>query len=227
MPVAAAREAIMSELHADGHRALQDAFQMRRVADALESGVVRPVLKQMDQKFIASLDMFFLSTIDRNGFPTVSYKGGDTGFVRVLDDRALAFPVFDGNGMYLSAGNLDANPKVGLLFIDFERPRRLRVHGTAEVLRAHPMIDEVAGAELVVRVDVAHLFTNCPRYIHKIVEREVSPYVPKAGKEPPVPDWKRVDYLNPLLPEGMRERAAKEGPLLSETEYRKEFWRDL
>ena len=211
----------MSELYADGHRALQEAFGMRRVADALESGVVRPVLKEMDQKFIASLDMFFLSTIDRNGFPTVSYKGGDAGFVRVLGERTLAFPVFDGNGMYLSAGNLDANPKVGLLFIDFQRPRRLRVHGTAQVLRAHPMIDEVPG------VDVAHLFTNCPRYIHRIVEREVSPYVPRRGKEPPVPDWKRVDYLNPLLPEKTRERAAKKGPLLSETEYRKEFWRGL
>lgn len=177
----------MSELYADGHRALQDAFEMRPIADALESGLVRTVLTERDRRFIAGLDMFFLSTIDRHGVPTVSYKGGERGFVRVLDDRSLAFPVFDGNGMFLSTGNLDANPNVGLLFIDFERPRRLRVHGTAEVLRARPMLAEIPGAQLIVRIAVTHLFTNCPRYIHKVIRREASPDVPKAGAEAPMP----------------------------------------
>ncbi|MFN2627540.1 MAG: pyridoxamine 5'-phosphate oxidase family protein [Gaiellaceae bacterium] len=61
--------------------------------------------------------------------PQCSYKGGDPGFVRVLDDAAIAFPCYDGNGMYLSIGNVLVTAHVGLLFVDFEGGKRLRLHG--------------------------------------------------------------------------------------------------
>lgn len=73
-----------------------------------------------------------MATADGEGRPQCSYKGGDPGFVRVLDERTIAFPVYDGNGMYLTAGNALVNPHVGLLF-DFERRRRMRLNGTASV----------------------------------------------------------------------------------------------
>ena len=66
--------------------------------------------------------MFFLATADEHGMPQCSYKGGDPGFVRVVDEHTLAFPSYDGNGMYLSLGNLLVNPQVGILFIDFAQP---------------------------------------------------------------------------------------------------------
>lgn len=79
--------------------------------------------------------MFFLATADAQGRPSCSYKGGEPGFVRVLDEQTLAFPRYDGNGMFLSLGNALENPHVGLLFIDFVRARRLRFNGEASAPR--------------------------------------------------------------------------------------------
>ena len=83
--------------------------------------------------------MFFLATCDADGNPQCSYKGGDPGFVRVVDDRTLAFPVYDGNGMFLSLGNIRAHANVGMLFIDFEHPNRVRVNGVASRRSRRPI----------------------------------------------------------------------------------------
>src|ERR671925_166340 len=161
----------MSSPYHDGSRRLQDRFDTRRLADRLdEKFLSRPVIDAEDRAFIERMDMFFLATADAEGRPQCSYKGGDPGFVRVLDDRTLAFPSYDGNGMYLSLGNLRANPHVGLLFIDFlaRRPSRLRVNGIASIDEEDPLLDEYAGAQLVVRVRTVQVFPNCPRYIHRM-----------------------------------------------------------
>ena len=120
----------MSDTHGmyhEGSRALQDRYDTRRLADRLEAVKVHDRFTPADREFVERLDMFFLATADAEGRPTCSYKGGDPGFVHVVDDRTLAFPNYDGNGMYLSMGNALVNPAVGLLFIDFERQRRMRV----------------------------------------------------------------------------------------------------
>jgi predicted pyridoxine 5'-phosphate oxidase superfamily flavin-nucleotide-binding protein len=183
-------------LYHDGNRELQDRFDSRRLADRLEEVKVTDTIGPRDREFIEAMDMLFLATADAQGRPTCSYKGGDPGFVRVLDDRTLAFPSYDGNGMFLSAGNVLVNPEVGLLFISFERRRRLRVNGTASVEPAR----EGDRSLLTVRVRVREVFPNCPRYIHRyeLVERSV--YVPRGGAEPPVPDWKRRDWARDVLP---------------------------
>jgi hypothetical protein len=141
--------------------------------------------------------MFFLATADAAGAPDCSYKGGDPGFVRVLDDTTLAFPSYDGNGMFRSLGNVSVNPQVGLLFIDWERPRRLRVSGEATLLEPDAAFP---GAQLVVHVRARLIFPNCPRYIHRLAEVERSEYVPRAGLEPPVPAWKRFEMFSDVLP---------------------------
>src|SRR5690606_15191068 len=133
------QEPPMSELYGDRHRALQDQFQTRRLADRIEDSIVSDRLSEQTQAFIAARDMFFLSTIDHLGRPTVSYKGGDPGFLRVIDEREIAFPSYDGNGMYLSMGNIAGNPQVGLLLIDFEQPLRVRIQGTASVSADDPL----------------------------------------------------------------------------------------
>jgi predicted pyridoxine 5'-phosphate oxidase superfamily flavin-nucleotide-binding protein len=217
----------MSNLYSAEHRALQDKFDSRRLADALENNVVRYALAEMDKKFIASADMFFLGTIDANGFPSVSYKGGDPGFVKIVDDRTLAIPYYDGNGMFYSAGNVGGNSKLGLLFIDLEKPRRLRLHGTGELVSDGDELDRFPGAKVVMRIHLQHIFTNCPRYIHRYRKLARSEYVPKAGIAPPDPEWKRVDYLQDALPSDERERMKAKGPAISEAEYRKNFWRGL
>src|ERR1700712_300822 len=114
----------MSSPYHDGSRRLQDRFDTRRLADRLDERFVQQAAIDADDRaFIERMDMFFLATADADGHPQCSYKGGDPGFVRVLDEHTVAFPNYDGNGMYLSMGNLLANPHVGLLFIDWECPR--------------------------------------------------------------------------------------------------------
>jgi hypothetical protein len=146
--------------------------------------------------------MFFLATADEHGFPQCSYKGGDPGFVRVLDERTIAFPCYDGNGMFLSMGNVLANAHVGLLFVDFQRPSRLRLNGIASIDADDPLTAEYERAQFVVRVRATHVFPNCPRYIHKLELVERSRFVPRQASEPPIPDWKRREWARDVLPSG-------------------------
>jgi uncharacterized protein len=196
----------MAGLYHEGNRRLQDAFDTRRLADRLEEVKVRDFIDEVDRAFIEGLDMFFLATADADGRPSCSYKGGDPGFVRVLDEHTLAFPDYDGNGMFLSLGNALVNPEVGLLFVSFERRRRLRLNGTASVDTDDPLLASRPEARAVVRVHAREVFPNCPRYIHHYELVERSRFVPHAGSETPVPDWKRSDWASDVLPAGDRAR---------------------
>ena len=190
----------MSRLYQEGHRELQRQFDTERLADRLEQVTYHTLITAEDREFIERRDMFFLATADAEGRPNCSYKGGDPGFVRVLDESTLVFPNYDGNGMFLSFGNLLVNPEVGLLFISFERGRRLRLNGTASVDPDDELAPAWPGAQLVVRVRAREVFPNCPRYIHRYELVERSRYVPAAGTEPPVPDWKTRDWARDVLP---------------------------
>ena len=189
-------------LYHDGSRRLQDRFDTRRLADRLDDRTVRDYLDDGDRAFIEARDMFFLATADEQGRPQCSYKGGDPGFVRVLDERTIAFPSYDGNGMYLSAGNMLVNPHVGLLFIDFEGRKRLRLSGIASVADDDPLLASYPEAQMVVRVRATEVFPNCPRYIHEYRLVSHSRFVPKADCETPVPQWKRNEWANDVLPAG-------------------------
>jgi predicted pyridoxine 5'-phosphate oxidase superfamily flavin-nucleotide-binding protein len=183
-------------IYHDGSRRLQDEHGTRRLADRLEQVKVRSTIDAGDREFIESMDMLFLATADEQGRPNCSYKGGDPGFVRVLDERTIAFPAYDGNGMFLSAGNVLVNPEVGLLFVSFETQRRLRLNGTASL-----QPDDADPAVLfVVHVRVREVFPNCPRYIHKYRLVERSRFVPRGAEPPPVPGWKREDWAKDVLP---------------------------
>jgi predicted pyridoxine 5'-phosphate oxidase superfamily flavin-nucleotide-binding protein len=189
-------------LYNDGSRRLQDRFDTRRLADRIEERIVRDRIDDDDRAFIEARDMFFIATVDEDGQPQSSYKGGDPGFVRVLDEHTIAFPLYDGNGMYLTAGNLLVTNKVGLLFLDLERRKRMRLNGVASVDEDDPLLAEYPEAQLVVRVRATEVFPNCPRYIHeyKLVER--SRFVPKTECETPVPQWKQSEWAHDVLPEG-------------------------
>jgi uncharacterized protein len=192
----------MSRLYQEPHRELQRQFDTVRLADRLEQVKYRTHITPEDREFIERRDMFFLATADAEGRPNCSYKGGDPGFVRVLDETTLVFPNYDGNGMYLSFGNARMNPHVGMLFIDFESPRRLRLNGTATLAPVDSIEPRYLGAQFAVTVKVREVFPNCPRYIHKYQLVERSQFVPRAGITTPVPAWKRSDWAKDALPEG-------------------------
>ena len=192
-----------------GMRRLQERFGTRRLADRLDEKLGRSAFSEDDRAFIEGRAFFFLASADAEGRPDCSYKGGDPGFVRVTGADELAFPSYDGNGMFRSLGNVLVNPAVALLFIDFERPRRLRVNGRASIADGDPLLQVIPGAQLVVRVRAERIFPNCPRYVHATGPGVPSPYVPRAGEKVPVPAWKRFEMFRDVLPPG--DPAREEG----------------
>ena len=190
----------MSALYEDSHRRLQQQFDTQRLADRIEERLFRRALTDEDRAFIQRLDLFFLATVNSRGEPSCSYKGGDAGFVRVLDAQTLAFPCYDGNGMFLSMGNVAASGHVGMLFIDLCSPKRLRVNGTARIEPPEIVEPPIPGAQFVVVVSIREVFPNCPRYIHKYALVERSQFVPREGTTPPIPKWKQMDWARDVLP---------------------------
>ena len=188
--------------YSDASRTLQDRFDTRRLADRLAEVKVHHQFTDADRKFIEAQDMLFMATVDQHGQPSCSYKGGHPGFVTILDEATLAFPNYDGNGMYLSMGNVSQTGRVGILFVDFERQRRMRVEGVAELLFAHELMERYPECQFVVLVRATAIYPNCPRYVHqyKLVER--SPFVPRSGAATPTPDWKRSDWARDVLAVG-------------------------
>ncbi len=185
----------------EGQRRLQDQFDSRRIADRLDQVTFVAALDDADRGFVERADHFFLATCDPNGQPDCSYKGGLPGFVRVLSPRELAWPDYDGNGQFRSLGNLLANPRAGLLFVDWARPNRLRVNGRASLAADDPLLPSWEGAQMVVRLAIEQVSPNCPRYIHRMELVERSVYAPRQGCETPRPDWKDSPEFSDALPD--------------------------
>ena len=190
----------MSSIYHEGNRKLQDLFDTRRMADRLNEAIVRDFIAPSDREFIERMDMFFIATVDADGHANCSYKGGEPGFVRVVDDHTIAFPNYDGNGMYLSMGNVADTGQVGLLFIDFDRRHRMRLNGEATIDRNDPLMAEYPEAQFIVRVRAREVFPNCPRYIHQMKLVQHSRFVPKTDCQTPVPTWKKGDWVSDTLP---------------------------
>ncbi len=190
----------MSIMYHDGNRQLQDQFDSRRISDRLEEKLTRTAFTADDKAFIESCPYFFLATADAQGRPDCSFKGGAPGFVRITGDNELAFPDYDGNGMFKSLGNVIANPDVGLLFIAMHgKSKRLRVNGTARVRRDDPLMTETVGAQLIVRVIPRAIFPNCPRYIPDMAMTGPSIYTPQPQCELAEPAWKGFDAFKDVV----------------------------
>lgn len=189
----------MSQQYHAGQTEFQGRFDTRRLADRLAESTSDTITDRF-KRFIERRDMFFIATADSEGWPESSYKGGEPGFVRVIDEHTLAFPVYNGNGMFLTAGNLAVNPRVGLLFIDWETGTRLRLSGHATMDPADPLISTYPGAQFVVRIRAREVFANCRRYVHRQQLVARSPFVPTAAGAAPVPDWKLDPWFDGTLP---------------------------
>ena len=206
-------------IYGDAHRAMQERFDTSNLAAAFTATIFSETIGDNDRTFIESRDFFFLSTVDADGWPTVSYKGGPTGLVRVVDEQTIEFPSYDGNGMYLSMGNIDANAKIGVLFIDMETPRRLRLQATASIVDDETTLAHWPGAQLAVRATVAQTFPNCARYIHRHERLNSSQYVPDDDGAQPTPAWKRIDMIQPFLPTAQQDLAEQAGGTITGAEY--------
>jgi len=184
----------------DGNRYFHDRFDTRRLADRAAEVRTSSIFEDWAKEFIERANMFFIATCDHRGLPTCSYKGGERGFVRVVDDPWPAFPNYDGNGRYPSMGNMGKNPSGGLLFIDFETPGHVQVQGEAKIDEEDELMASYPGAQFIVRARAREVFRDCPRYIHRHTFEGTSEYVPATDHTPPIPDWRYLPELNAYLP---------------------------
>lgn len=206
-----------SAMYGSTHRGLQERFDTTQLADTMEAMIVSPTINDDQRQFIEARDYFYLSTVDGDGWPTVSYKGGPQGMLHVEDEQTVVFPSYDGNGMYLSLGNLAADERVGLLLMDFETPQRLRIQARASLDDAPERLALFPGAQTVVVLTVEKVFPNCARYIHPHTRVEASPYVPAEDGSQPIASWKRIDIMQPVLAATDREAIA--GDTITGEEY--------
>jgi uncharacterized protein len=195
---------------------LQKRFDTTALAAAELQVIVHDALSPGDRAFVEQAEMFWLSSVDDDGSPTVSFKGGAPGFVKMPDDKTLLFPCFDGNGMFFSMGNIATTGKVGMLFMNFITPSRLRVQGDAQLTDDPAIVGLWPGAQFAVKVVITALITNCPRYIPRMQRVEGSRYVPdtKSGAQP-IPGWKRIDAIQGVLPMRDQNKADTVGGLIS------------
>ena len=208
------------DFYTDAQRKLQAENGHEKLSLAVVGAIVRDALEEYHVEYIESRDYFFLSTVTAEGEPTVSYKGGPVGFVKSLGDNKLLFPNYDGNGMWLSMGNIDAASKIGMLFMDFETPWRIRVQGDAKISKDPELMAHFPGCNMVAEVDVTRVFQNCARMIHKHKRvEEHSVYVPDAEGKQPFPAWKRIEPIQDFLHEDDQGKAAQNGGTITEEEY--------
>ena len=189
----------IGHLYGDGARTLLETFDSTSLADSLDAFTVHDALPDDDIALSREQSTVWISTVDADGWPDVSYKGGDVGFVEVVDEHELRIPSYDGNGMWRTLGNIADDGRVALLFIDTARPWRMRLHGRATVSIEPADVERHHGAQAVIIVSVGRVFPNCGRYIHR--NGEISKFVPRPDHEAPIPDWKRIEGLRPVLPE--------------------------
>ena len=209
-----------SSFYTTAQRDMQARFESAPLAARLTETIVSDEIDpDLHAPFIESRDFFFLSTVDGEGKPTVSYKGGPVGVVSVLDPHTIVFPSYDGNGMFLSMGNISETASIGMLFIDFETPNRIRLQAEATVSDDDDEMARFPGALLVVRATVESVFLNCARLIHKHVRVSDSPYVPDAAGSTPYPAWKRIDFVQDVLRPDDQGRAEDEGGSITIEDY--------
>ena len=201
----------MEQFYTEAQRTLQNEFSTRNLAERIKEAVVTEILSDQQAAFIHSRNMFYLSTVDELGYPSCSYKGGDIGFVRVIDPKTLVFPNYDGNGMFMSTGNIQAKSKIGLLFIDFQTPQRIRVRGEAKCIKEGPVLKSYPGANLAVELTISNVWVNCPRYIHRMNLSDQSPYIPAKDGTIPLALWKRVDLVQDVITDKDRAEAESLG----------------
>ncbi len=208
-------------MYSKEQKKLQSDFGTQQLAEKLVNMIVKSTLDERERAFIESREMFFLSTVDKEGRPTVSFKGGAAGFLKAIDEKTIVFPSYDGNGMFLSMGNISATSQVGLLLIDFETPHRMRIQGKASVNQSDPLLGVFPGANLIVRVEIEKTWINCPRYIPTYKRIATSKYIPSVDGSAPLAAWKKIEDLKGVLPPADRKIVESSGETLTMEEYAK------
>lgn len=184
----------------EGMRALQDRFDGRRTAEAIERHRKHYDFWDDERQRIESARCFFIASTFGE-YVDCNIKSGDPGFAKIVGPGVIEYPEYDGNSMYRTLGNIARNPNVGLLFVEFDgKSRRIRINGRATIHDDAERLARHFGAKVVVRIE-CEIYPNCPRYVPDLVTGAPSPYVPRPeAPDPPAPEWKQRDYIRGILP---------------------------
>jgi predicted pyridoxine 5'-phosphate oxidase superfamily flavin-nucleotide-binding protein len=135
-------------------------------------------------EFVAGLDMFYLGTASAEGQPYIQYRGGSPGFLKVLDEKTLAFADFSGNRQYITVGNLSENSRAFLFLMDYANQQRVKLWGTARIEDDPELLDQLRDPDYPGKVERAIVFTieawdiNCPQHIHqRFSQGQVQPVI--------------------------------------------------
>jgi len=151
-----------------------------------ERGPSGDALGPMEREFIARRNSFYIATVTVDGWPYMQHRGGPKGFLRVLDDRTVAFADFAGNAQYITVGDLETNDRVTLFLMDYPNQARLKVIGHARVVEGDPELAAkvavpgyAARVQRVIAIEVVAFDWNCsqhitPRWTEEEVRKVVS-----------------------------------------------------
>lgn len=153
---------------------VQERYGTRSTYARMETSGDRYVLTDREASFIQSRDSFYMATVGENGWPYVQFRGGQKGFLKVIDNTTLGYADFRGNGQYISTGNMQASNKATLILMDYPSQQRLKiwvevtineVEQNAELMQQLEMPDYKARIERLVILTVQAYDWNCPRHI--------------------------------------------------------------
>jgi len=171
-------------------KALQERYGSRRQYAHLEGSGSSTARRGPDESgFISERDTFYIATLGSTGWPYVQHRGGPKGFLKVIDERTVAFADFRGNKQYISTGNLLTDNRVALILVDYPRQLRLKILGRVEIFegeRANEWIEKVrdpaykAVTERVYVIRIEAFDWNCqqhivPRYTEEEIKDAVAP----------------------------------------------------
>ena len=141
-------------------------------ARAADKGLFRSEIDEGLAAFLAERDSFYLATASASGRPYIQHRGGPKGFLKVIDERTLAFADYSGNRQYISVGHLSENDQAFLFLMDYPNRRRIKIWGRAEVIEDDPALlgsladpDYEARLERAIRFRVEAWDVNCPQHI--------------------------------------------------------------
>ena len=165
-----------------GVKAVQTQSGTREIYENfVQQGITEDVLTKPEREFIQARDSFYLGTVGSNDYPYIQFRGGATGFLKIIDDRTLGFADFKGNLQYISVGNLSENDRVFLFLMDYAHRRRLKIWGRAKITAEPELLSKLAMPNYRAKIERGIIITieamswNCPQHIPlKYSEAEVN-----------------------------------------------------
>lgn len=155
-----------------------------------EKGGFRDTVDDYLGDFIAERDSFYLGTVSADGQPYIQHRGGKKGFLKVLNEKTLGFADFRGNKQYISAGNLEDNPKAYIFLMDYAGRRRIKIWGEARVVEDDPALlkklfdeDYKAVPERAILFTITAWDINCPQHIPRKFGEEAITAIVEPLKE--------------------------------------------